>query len=195
MISKQSFKNLIKECIAEVLAEPSTNVNELDMPHEKWTDTFDKKIPGEFTVEGKKSSEFTSLIKECVMDVLKETLTEGFDPLSQGPNPVEDNPYPQINSRMRKLEEEGDHGRYAQEAGSGQFDPNKFAVNGMSEDQKNDFLAKFGLGEKYVPQKRKLYECPSCKKHNAYHTEEHPDTDMNEMVFKCPDCKYKRSVG
>lgn len=48
------------------------------------------------------------LIKECIEEVLRENLSEGFDPTSQGPNPVQDNPYPAWNSEMRKLEEDGD---------------------------------------------------------------------------------------
>ena len=53
----------------------------------------------------------------------------------------------------------------------------------------DDFLAKFGLGPKYVPKETKKHECPKCKKKIAYYREEHPDTDMNEMVLFCPDCK------
>lgn len=52
---------------------------------------------------------------------------EGFDPLSQGPNMPEENPYPKWNNQMRTLEEEDDveeehpHGRYAQQAGATPF--------------------------------------------------------------------------
>ena len=35
----------------------------------------------------------------------------------------------------------------------------------------------------------KKFECPACKKKEAVYVEEHPDTDMNEMVLKCP-CGY-----
>lgn len=52
-------------------------------------------------------NKFKSLIKECIIEVLKEDLAEAFDPTSQGPNPIETNPYPQWNSKMRKLEEIG----------------------------------------------------------------------------------------
>jgi hypothetical protein len=80
------------------------------------------------------SNELRALIKECILEVLQESLLEGFDPLSQGPNMVdpsgETNPYPMWNSKMRKLEEdevdENEHGRYAQDAGAGQFDPRTF---------------------------------------------------------------------
>ena len=65
-----------------------------------------------------KKSEIKKLIKESIVEVLKENLSEGFDPLSQGPNPVKENPYPEWNSYMRKLEEKGEHGRYAQVAGA-----------------------------------------------------------------------------
>jgi len=30
--------------------------------------------------------------------------------------------------------------------------------------------------------------CPKCKKMQAFYREEHPDTDMNEIVLYCPDC-------
>jgi len=81
-MKKNEFKSLLKTCIAEVIVEPSSN-------------TISKK-------------EFTTLIKECVIEVLKERLTETFDPQSQGPNPVQTNPYPQWNSKMAKMEED-DH--------------------------------------------------------------------------------------
>jgi hypothetical protein len=81
-----------------------------------------------------KSNELKNLVKECVLEVLQESLLEGFDPQSQGPNMVdpsgETNPYAIWNAQMRKLEEdeiiENEHGRYAQEAGAGQFGSNTF---------------------------------------------------------------------
>ena len=82
-------------------------------------------------------NKFKSLIKECIIEVLKEDLTEAFDPTSQGPNPVEENPYVMWNAHMRKLEEDestNPHGRYAQQASAGQFDPRTFGVN---EDEEN----------------------------------------------------------
>jgi hypothetical protein len=80
------------------------------------------------------SNELKALIKECILEVLQESLLEGFDPQSQGPNMVdptgEINPYPIWNSKMRQLEEdevaENEHGREAQLAGAGQFDPRTF---------------------------------------------------------------------
>ena len=88
-----------------------------------------------------KSNKFKSLIKECVMEVLKEELTEGFDPQSNaGPNIPSDNPYPQWNSQMRQLEQESDeHGRYAQNAGAGQFDQRTFSVNSTFQEVKNAY--------------------------------------------------------
>ena len=75
----------VKECIAEVIIEPHRSL----------------------TVHGNPKRLMTAhLIKECVMEVLKENLTEGFDPLSDaGPNPTQENPYPEWNSKMRQLEE------------------------------------------------------------------------------------------
>lgn len=49
------------------------------------------------------------LLKECIVEVLKEDLTEAFDPTSQGPNIPGENPYPEWNEKMRRLEEDGDH--------------------------------------------------------------------------------------
>lgn len=107
MSQKHAFTRLVKQCIAEVVVEP-------ELPHEKWTDTFGNKIPGEFTVESnisKKNNEFKTFIKECVIEVLVENLSEGFDPQSNaGPNPAasegtQENPYERWNSAMRKLEE------------------------------------------------------------------------------------------
>jgi hypothetical protein len=87
------------------------------------------------------SASFKSLVKECILEVLKENLSEGFDPTSMGPNPVEENPYPAWNARMRNLEEEETDeanvdekfGRYAQEAGADEFDPRTFGVNEKSD--------------------------------------------------------------
>ncbi len=45
------------------------------------------------------------LIKECILEVLKENLSENFCPLSQGPNGVQENPYPKWNAEMAKMEE------------------------------------------------------------------------------------------
>lgn len=84
------------------------------------------------------TSQLKSLIKECVMEVLKEELSkEGFDPQSNaGPNVVGDPDfYRRTNSAMRQLEEteeSNEHGRYAQEAGAGQFDNRTFGVNSKS---------------------------------------------------------------
>lgn len=85
-------------------------------------------------------NDLRALVKECVLEVLQENLMEGFDPLSQGPNIPQENPYPAWNNAMRKLEEEegqnsqptgetfvdhpidplpeNNHGRYAQLAGA-----------------------------------------------------------------------------
>ena len=55
------------------------------------------------------SNQPIKLIKECILEVLQENLlNEGFDPLSQGPNSVSENPYPAWNEQMRRLEEESE---------------------------------------------------------------------------------------
>ena len=61
------------------------------------------------------------LIKECVMEVLRdELLNEGFDPQSNaGPNVVGDPDfYRRTNAAMRQLEEDDFQGKYAQDAGA-----------------------------------------------------------------------------
>jgi len=77
----------IKECIAEVIIEP---------------------VPRKIKVYGNpRRLQAAHLIKECVMEVLKENLlTEAFDPTSQGPNMPQENPYPEMNAKMARLEEE-----------------------------------------------------------------------------------------
>jgi hypothetical protein len=52
------------------------------------------------------TSKASDFIKECLIEVLTENLTEGFDPLSNaGPNSPQENPYPIWNNKMRNLEE------------------------------------------------------------------------------------------
>jgi hypothetical protein len=57
-------------------------------------------------------------------------------------------------------------------------------------DAVDNFLAIFGLGPKYKPKPRQTKECPKCHKNNALMKEIHPDTDMNDVVLYCPDCKF-----
>ena len=111
-------------------------------------------------------NELRKLIKECILEILMENLDEGFDPLSQGPNIPEENPYPQWNAQMRALEETEDtetHGRYAQESGAGQFDARTFR-------QLDDLTECKHCGNKFdyahTPESSMgLVECPQCKKH------------------------------
>lgn len=81
------FTKFIKECIAEVIVEP---------------------VPRKVKVYGNpRRLQATRLIKECVIEVLKENLlAEAFDPTSQGPNMPQENPYPEMNAKMARLEEE-----------------------------------------------------------------------------------------
>ena len=85
-------------------------------------------------------------------------MKEGFDPLSQGPNVPEENPYPAWNSQMRALEETEDtetHGRYAQEAGAGQFDPRSFCVCKECGNKFNyNSVSEIAMGS---------VKCPSCQ--------------------------------
>ena len=64
----------------------------------------------------------------------------------------------------------------------------------MGADKVDTFLAKFGLGPKYIPKESPKRECPQCHKMNAFVKEEHPDTDMNCMILKCPDCGYEKEL-
>jgi len=50
-----------------------------------------------------------------------------------------------------------------------------------------EILAK-EYGFRFKKIKAKTFQCPKCKKDGAYFREEHPDTDMNEIVKYCPDC-------
>jgi transcription elongation factor Elf1 len=79
--------NFVKECIAEVIIEP---------------------IPRKMKVYGNpRRLQASHLIKECIMEVLKDNLlSEGFDPQSQGPNMPQENPYPEMNNKMRMMEAE-----------------------------------------------------------------------------------------
>ncbi len=114
---------------------------------------------------------FVKLIKECIEEVLRENLSEGFDPTSQGPNPVQDNPYPEWNAQMRKLEETDPHGRYAQEAGAGQFDPRTFGVN-----------------ESHRPGHIEIeWQCPHCKQPTAVDIEVESPSDYI-VNSECEHC-------
>lgn len=84
-IRVNKVNDLIKECISEIIIEPYRKMKVYGNPQRLQS---------------------VHLIKECVMEVLKENLTEGFDPLSDaGPNPTQENPYPEWNNKMRNLEE------------------------------------------------------------------------------------------
>lgn len=74
----------------------------------------------------------------------------------------------------------------------------KFYLNEECDDVemfKNKLYKSLGFDENGKPIKieRKTFECKKCGNHNAYYREEHPDTDMNEIVLYCPDCKYEVS--
>lgn len=82
-----NMTKFVKECIAEVIVEPNLRK---------------KKVYG-----NPKRLQTAHLIKECIIEVLKEDLlSEAFDPQSQGPNIPQENPYPEMNAKMARLEEE-----------------------------------------------------------------------------------------
>ena len=71
-------------------------------------------------------------------------------------------------------------------------------IEGLDEDDKerlDTFAACLGFGPKYIPTPTPKYECPRCHKTNAYYKEIHPDTDINEIVLHCPECKYEGEGG
>ena len=68
------------------------------------------------------------------------------------------------------------------------FDKSREALGAENTD---NFLAKFGMGPKYVPEEPKKHKCPKCGKGNAVWKERHPDTSMNCMALCCPDCGHE----
>lgn len=64
----------------------------------------------------------------------------------------------------------------------------------MGAEKVDAILSIFGMGPSYVPKEPKKHVCPKCGKQNAFYREEHPDTDMNEMVLYCPDCKHSEET-
>lgn len=81
------LENFIKQCLSEVIVEPASRK---------------RKVYG-----NPQRLQATHFIKECILEVLKDNLTEGgFDPQSQaGPNSPTANPYPEWNNKMAKMEE------------------------------------------------------------------------------------------
>ena len=74
-------KKLLEKCIAEVIIEKAQQ----------------------------KPNKLKSLVKESVVELLKKSLTDGFDPQSDaGPNATINDPgfYANINAKMQKMEEE-----------------------------------------------------------------------------------------
>jgi transcription elongation factor Elf1 len=107
-------KAFLKQCIAEVLVEPT---KPSPLRHNKKMASFIRQCIAEVIVEpaprktkvygNPRRLQAAHLIKECIMEVLKENLlSEAFDPTSQGPNIPQENPYPEMNAKMARLEEE-----------------------------------------------------------------------------------------
>jgi DNA-directed RNA polymerase subunit M/transcription elongation factor TFIIS len=64
-------------------------------------------------------------------------------------------------------------------------------IEGLSEEDKgaiDKMAASLGFGPKYKPKPTPKYKCPKCGENNAYYKEIHPDTGMDEIVLRCPDC-------
>jgi len=55
----------------------------------------------------------------------------------------------------------------------------------------SDLVRKLALD---VLKKSSEHQCQKCHGNNAYVREMHPDTDMNEMVIYCPDCKHHQDI-
>lgn len=147
--SHDNVKQLVKECILEVLRENlSTDTSTQEKAYDfGWSwGRFDlergESHPSPVSMNGgssptqqARSVGYEDGFKGIYKNIFKRNSREnphpqheGFDPLSQGPNLPEENPYPQMNAKMRKMEE-NEHGRYAQQAGAGEFDPRTFGVN------------------------------------------------------------------
>jgi hypothetical protein len=156
-IKESKTSQLVKECVLEVLKE---NLSE---PKKSWRDDpawinhqkmmarmkayseLCKRIK-ELQASGENPEELATLIHQqrseapWARSVLNAAgygvqggmymRESGFDPQSQaGPNVPMENPYPEWNSQMAKMEEDtatNPHGREAQDAGAGQFDPRTF---------------------------------------------------------------------
>lgn len=97
----KGLRSLVKHCVAEVIVEPGMTAERL---RERVKKVLNKRV---HIVGNPKKFDMSALIKECTLEVLKERITEAFDPTSQGPNIPEENPYPAWNAKMAKLEEEG----------------------------------------------------------------------------------------
>lgn len=147
----KNIKSFLKQCIAEVLVEPTKKLS--PRPGKKLVslvklciaEVIVEPVPRKVKIYGNPQRlQATRLIKECVMEVLKENLLtecknpacervccqcksrfsgtmvcpkckldhmkfqvrEAFDPTSQGPNMPQENPYPEMNAKMAKLEED-----------------------------------------------------------------------------------------
>lgn len=143
------IKKLIKECITEVLKEDLSETNSDKI----WADRGLKvgapvrDIYGNFGIV---KSHFVDRIhltiswfdgKESAVEYtwITPLIKEGFDPCSNaGPNVTGDPDfYRRTNAHMRQLEETGEHGRGAQLAGAGVFDPRTFGVNEYSSNTPN----------------------------------------------------------
>jgi len=109
-----NIKTFLKQCIAEVLVEPAKQFNRLQgkkmrsLIKQCIAEVIIEPVSRKMKVYGNpKRLQMAHLIKECVMEVLKENLlSEIFDPQSQGPNMVEENPYPAMNAKMRMMDEQ-----------------------------------------------------------------------------------------
>ena len=112
----KGLRPLIRHCIAEVIVEPGMTPERLRQRVKK---VLEKRV---HVVGNPRKFDMNKLIRECTLEVLKENLTEAFDPTSIGPNIPQDNPYPAWNAKMAKMEEEHPHGRYAQQAGATPFE-------------------------------------------------------------------------
>src|ERR1035437_7555759 len=105
-------KSFLKQCIAEVLIEPEKRKNPrlvkrmASLVKQCIAEVMVEPFPRKKKIYGNPQHlQASHLIKECIMEVLKENLlSEGFDPLSQGPNMTQENPYPEWNSKMRMME-------------------------------------------------------------------------------------------
>lgn len=194
--------SFLKQCIAEVIVE---NIDESGRNTHEQTTRLLKECISEVKVElARKKKVYGNpkhLLKECVMEVLKENLMEGYDPQSNaGPNPPQENPYPLWNNRMRQMEEDKGtvaHGRYAQEAGATPLLPtfteirNQHDPDGKHHDLRME-CAKCGNVEtcKCSKPKRTFKGiCNKCSTKVAVN-----ETISSEIKWECPHCKKTTGI-
>lgn len=149
---------------------------------------------GKIKVGGKEIT-LESIVKKCVIEVLKERLNEGFDPQSQGPNPTGiENPYEAWNNRMRQMEETANKKNTKVQC---------TCSTGNYPQYKNDHMAYCPCSPKhkeYLAQKKEANKKWWLKKESVEHKQyapktfqeirdlHDPDGKKHDLTLKCVKC-------